>query len=98
MLAQLPSGILVDHQLNAVCAAGELITHNFDANNIRKACYELRASDIFCETYSSREDKRVSVDASGYILRPNSYVTAIVLETINLPDDVLARILAKGQL
>jgi dCTP deaminase len=98
MLADLPAGILVDEQLTIVCEHGELITENFEAKNIKQACYELRASDLFYETYSSREDKRVIVDRSGYILPPNSYVTAIVLETIALPSDVLARIMAKGQL
>jgi dCTP deaminase len=98
MLSDLAPGILVDEQLTAVCAHGELITQDFEPNNIRQACYELRASDVFYETYSFREDKRVLADSSGYILRPTSYVTAIVLETIDLPNDVLARILAKGQL
>jgi dCTP deaminase len=98
MLTSLPAGILVDEQLISVCEHGELITENFDPKNIKQACYELRASDLFYETYSSREDKRVIVDESGYILPPSSYVTAIVFETIDLPNDVLARIMAKGQL
>jgi dCTP deaminase len=98
MLASLPPGILVDDQLASVCQSGELITKNFEPTNVKQACYELRASDLFYETYSSREDKRVLVDSSGYILPPSSYVTAIVFETIDLPNDVLARIMAKGQL
>ena len=81
-----------------MCEHGELITQNFEPKNIKQACYELRASDLFYETSSSREDKRVIVDGSGYILPPSSYVTAIVCETIDLPNDVLARIMAKGQL
>jgi dCTP deaminase len=98
MLSSISPGIIVDHQLLALCNNGELITQNFDHTNIRQACYELRASDIFYETYSSHDDKRAPVDTSGYILRPSSYVTVIVLETIDLPNDVLARVLAKGQL
>jgi dCTP deaminase len=97
-LSDISPGILVDEQLAALCTNGELITGDFEPKNIKQACYELRASNIFYETSALREDKRVTADSSGYILRPSSHVTVIVLETIELPENVLARILAKGQL
>jgi dCTP deaminase len=85
MLSNIPPGVIVDEQLTTLCENGELITQEFAPGNIRQACYELRASDVFYETYSSLEDKRVVADSSGYIIRPSSYATVIVLETLICP-------------
>lgn len=75
-----------------------LITHNFEPTCVRQACYELRASNIVYETASERENKRLEIGQSGYVLRPHTYVTVIVMESIDLDARVLARIMTKGQL
>lgn len=94
----LKTGTLPDNVIKSLASEGELITAGFDENRLKQACYELRASDVFYETASSSEDKQRVVDANGYVLRPQCYVTAIVQESIELPNDILGRIIAKGQL
>src|SRR5579862_8867023 len=98
-LAAFPSGTLVDGDICRLAQAGKLIVEEFSPGNVKQACYELRASDIFWETWSPKENKRVHVDMEvGYLLKPNRFVVAIVKEKIALPPNVVARILAKGQL
>ncbi|HWW94882.1 MAG TPA: hypothetical protein VN375_16055 [Vicinamibacteria bacterium] len=71
----------------------------FEPECVKQACYELRASTIFYETGSGREDMRVELGAEAvYILRPQSYVTIISMESIELPTNVMGRVLTKGQL
>ena len=94
----IPVGTIRDADITVLGNAGKLITDEFNEQNIKQACYELRASNVFYETAASRENKRVEVGGNGYILRPHSYVTAIVQERIQLPANVLGRILTKGQL
>lgn len=93
----IPSGTIVDEDLELLARAGQLITHEFSADRIRQACYELRASDTFWEISSKDEDKR-KVLTDGYLLAPKTPVVSITRESISLPPDVLARILTKGQL
>jgi dCTP deaminase len=96
---ELQPGTLVDADILSLADQGELIVEGFAPENLRQACYELRASEVFWETWSSLEDKRVQVDpAVGYLLKPNRFVVVIVQERIVLPPNVLARVLAKGQL
>ena len=93
------TGTLVDSDILTLASTGNLIVDEFVPANVKQACYELRASDVFWETWSTHENKRVVVDATaGYLLKPNRYVVAIVKEKIVLPPNIVARILAKGQL
>lgn len=94
----IPVGTIRDADIITLAKAGELIIGEFNAQNVKQACYELRASNIFYETAASCENKRVEIGSNGYILRPHSFVTAIVQERIQLPPNVMARILTKGQL
>lgn len=92
-------GTLTDQDIREQVGQHQLIVENFEAGRVRQACYELRASDVFYETAATREDKRVVASVeTGYVLRPHCYVTAIVMEKIRLPANVLGRILTKGQL
>jgi dCTP deaminase len=92
------AGTLTDDDIERLCAKSILIEDHFDPKRIRQCCYELRASTIAFETMSPHEDKRVVVPSSGYVLRPRSFVTLITMESLNLPADVVARVLTKGQL
>jgi dCTP deaminase len=94
----LPAGTLVDQQISDLADEHLLITDGFERRCVRQACYELRASDVFWDVASKRENKRVEVDEEGFVIGPNQYVVAITMETIELPDDGLGRILTKGQL
>jgi len=96
---ELETGTITDSDVNDLATAGHLIGEEFDSNSLKQACYELRASTIFYETGSGRENTRVNVEAGGsYVLRPHTYVTAITMEALDLPSNVLGRILTKGQL
>lgn len=96
--SEIPQGTIIDTDIVKLAESRQLITEHFCRDGVKQACYELRASDVFWETSASRENKLAPNGEKGYILRPNSYVTAIVQESIELPPNVLARILTKGQL
>src|SRR5437016_4773421 len=98
MKIDLPVGTLVDDDIIDCAKNGHLIPKEFSAENVKQACYELRASNIFYETASVKEDKRIDVGGGCYVLRPNTYVTVITLEHLLIPDNVLCRILTKGVL
>jgi dCTP deaminase len=97
--ALLNPGTIVDTEIIRLAREGKLIIGAFEEANVKQACYELRASDLFFETSRTREDHRIEVSSGeAYLLRPHAYVTAIVMESIDLPANVLGRILTKGQL
>lgn len=99
LLTGFQPGTLIDTDLRKLASEGRLFTKDFSAANVKQACYELRASEVFWETWSEKENKQVRVRPDlGYLLKPNRYVVAIVKEKIALPPNVVARILAKGQL
>jgi dCTP deaminase len=99
LLSGFEPGTLVDSDLLKLATEGRLFVEEFRASNVKQACYELRASDVFWETWSDQENKLVRVGSElGYLLKPNRYVVAIVKEKIVLPANVVGRILAKGQL
>lgn len=95
----IPTGTIVDSDIHALAAAGELIVGEFEPTQVRQGCYELRAGTVFYETWSTKEDKRIQLGPNdSYVLRPHTYVTVIVLESLRLPDMVIGRILTKGRL
>lgn len=90
-------GTLSDSDIKALCAQGKLIVNNFNAANIVQACYELRASSTYYIPLET--DLTQTVEAGGYILiKPKQLVVVITLEELDLPNDILGRILTKGQL
>ena len=92
-------GTLVDSDIKTLAEAGELIRRGYHPEGVKQACYELHASDTFYNTRASDEERRIVVSSgNGYILHPHTYVTCIVEESIQLPSNVLARVLTKGQL
>lgn len=98
MIIKHPVGTIVDDDITMFAKQGVLIAQHFKAENVKQACYELRASNIFWETAALRVNKRLDVGGGCYVLRPGTYVTAITLEHLLIPDDVIARILTKGKL
>lgn len=96
--SSIPTGTICDADIVALARSGNLITEGFEERSVKQACYELRVSNVLYETGSLRENKRVVIGDGGYILRPHSYVTVIVHERIQLPPNVIARVLTKGQL
>jgi dCTP deaminase len=98
MTIDFPPGTLTDDDIIACARRGVLIVDKFESKNVKQACYELRASNIFFETSSPKENKRIVIDDGAYVLSPNNYVTVITAEKLAIPDNVVARILTKGAL
>ena len=66
-----------------------------DRKCIKQACYELRASNIYYLPIES--DTKKEVLHEGFILlRPRQLVVIITQETLDIPNDILGRILTKG--
>lgn len=90
-------GTLSDKQIREFCRSGKLITSNFETNNIKQACYELRSSNIYYDL--SDNNKKYELQADEYILiKPKQLVVIITYESLSLPKDILGRILTKGSL
>ncbi|WP_238907679.1 hypothetical protein [Clostridium sp. YIM B02506] len=91
------NGTLADFQILEYCESGKLIIDNFRKENIKQACYELRASNIYHDLSSG--NKKYELVAGEYILiKPKQLIVIIVKEKLELPKDILGRILIKGSL
>ena len=99
MWANIPIGTIVDGDIIRLAQSSQLIVEGFDEKYVKQACYELRASDIFYDVQLLAEDKRIIVNpGDGYLLKPHCHAVSIVQERIELPKNVLGRILTKGRL
>lgn len=95
------TGTLVDSEIKDLVEKGLLITSDFDPSRLKQACYELRASQIYFDLSSDQPDTKndAATEYGGYILlKPRHSVAVIVKEVIDLPDDMLGRVLSKGSL
>lgn len=90
-------GTLADFQIREYCEKGKLISENYECSNIKQACYELRASNIYHDL--SNNNKKYELNSEEYILiKPKQLVVIITRETLDLPKNILGRILMKGSL
>ncbi|MFB5089326.1 hypothetical protein PGC35_19380 [Psychrobacillus sp. PGGUH221] len=90
-------GTLNDKDIINLCSKNKLITENFLRKNVKQACYELRASNIFYDISDSH--KKNTVNTGEYIIiKPKQIVVIITLEELSLPNDILGKILTKGKL
>lgn len=90
-------GTLIDSQILEYCKKGELIISEFEKNNIKQACYELRASNEYHDLHD--DNKKYILEDDEYILiKPKQLVVVIVKETLKIPKNMLGRILTKGSL
>lgn len=91
------SGTLNDRQIEAMAGNGLLISEEFDRRQIKQACYELRVGSVY---YELGDDKsRIDASAYGYVLlKPRQLTVVITKEVLNLPDDIVGRVLTKGRL
>lgn len=88
-------GTLTDADIIELIQQGDLIDNNYDFNNIKQACYELRASNIYYLPDKSRR-KNILSDGQYILLKPNAIVVIITMESINLPASIIGRIMTKG--
>lgn len=90
-------GTLTDREIIDCAERNELICEDFVRENVKQACYELRVGNYYYDL--SNETKRIEIEEDGYVLlRPFQRVVIITKEKLNIPSNILARILTKGAL
>ncbi len=90
-------GTLNDTDIIDLCNSGELIIENFSKKNVKQACYELTASNIYYDISNSHK-KYILRDNEYILIKPKQMVVILTEETLYLPNDILGRILTKGKL
>lgn len=92
-------GTLSDFEIRELCQSSQLITKNFSDENIKQACYELRASALYYEIKANGVSEAIDLKEHDYILiKPHQSVVIITLEHLILPRNMLGRVLSKGKL
>jgi len=92
-------GTLNDTAIETQCSKGILISKYYKAENVSQACYELSAGNIYYD--SGQNFKRIDIidEKFGYILiKPKQSVVIITKEELNIPYNVIGRVLTKGKL
>ncbi len=90
-------GTLNDQDIINLCKDGKLITDNFSLKNVKQACYELSASNIYYDI-SNAHQKHILKDNEYILIKPKQIVVILTAESLYLPNDMLGRILTKGKL
>ncbi|QTC40721.1 hypothetical protein I7V34_16390 [Bacillus sp. V3] len=90
-------GTLNDQDIITLCKEGNLITENFSLKNVKQACYELTASNIYYDI-SNAHQKYTLKDDEYILIKPKQIVVILSAESLYLPNDMLGRILTKGKL
>lgn len=93
----LATGTLSDRQIIAMAGNGILISENFNVGSVKQACYELRVGDVYYEVTGEKKRREVS-QFNNVLLKPHQLTVVITKETLNIPEDILGRILTKGRL
>lgn len=91
-------GTLTDSDIREYVNQKLLISENFEKKCIKQSCYELRASEIYYHPVESDTKKIVKYGEQAILLRPNQVVVIITKESLNVPDNILGRVLTKGTL
>lgn len=91
-------GTLTDQDIKEYVNRGKLISGGFDEKCIKQACYELCASNTYYYPIESDVKEEVPAGESYILLRPHQLVVIITKETLDIPTDILGRILTKGSL
>lgn len=89
-------GTLTDQDIKDYASRRKLISDNFDERFVKQVCYELRASNIYYLPIESDTKKEVLDGEEFILLRPHQLVVIITQETLDVPSDILGRILTKG--
>lgn len=87
---------LTDGEIRAEIDAGRLV-RNADVTGLAGACYELRMGNVYYDL--SEDAKRFEVGAGEKVLiKPGHRVVLITAEDVDIPTDMLVRIVSKGSL
>jgi dCTP deaminase len=91
------TGVLVDDEILQLAERNELIVENFSPECVQQTCYELRAGDIYYDL--SGGARRYELKGDEYVLlKPHQLAVIITLEELEIPADIVGRILMKGKL
>ena len=90
-------GTLNDEDIINAANNGNLIVENFKVENVKQACYELRAGNTYFDL-SSEEKKHTAKSGGAILFKPHQTIVIISEEKFSLPNDILARFLTKGAL
>lgn len=95
----LASGLLTDEDILTLGSRNLLVTKNFEPSQVHQTCYELRVGEVAYFLLREETERKCEVDEDNpIIMRPGDVVTIITYEEIQLPDDILGRIISKGHL
>ncbi len=87
---------LNDVDIATEMASGHLIT-NGAPTQVAGACYELRLGDVYYDLTESDKPIRLS-PGQDILIKPGHRVVLITHESLDIPNDVLARVVSKGSL
>ena len=90
-------GTLTDTDILHYAENRKLIIDNFERGNVKQACYELRAGNIYFDL-SAGCIKHTVNDEEYIVFRPHQTIVVISKEKFQIPEDILARFLTKGYL
>lgn len=90
-------GTLNDEEILSLVRNKQLITEDFEEKNVKQACYELRAGDYYYDLSSGGKRHRVQM-GDVILFKPHQRIVIITKEKMEIPADILARILTKGSL
>lgn len=90
-------GTLNDSMIIEKAKQKKLICEDFSIDNVKQACYELRVGKCYYDLSSN--SKKIELKEKDYvILKPHQCVVIITKEKLDLPKNILGRILTKGSL
>ena len=95
----LASGLLTDEDILTLGSRNLLVTKNFEPSQVHQTFYELRVGEVAYFLLREETERKCEADEDNpIIMRPGDVVTIITYEEIQLPDDILGRIISKGHL
>lgn len=87
---------LSDTDISAEIAQGRLVK-NGDGEQLSGACYELRLGNVYYDLTES--DQRIQVaPGKDILIKPGHRVVLITHEELEVPNDILTRVVSKGSL
>ncbi len=90
-------GTLTDKNIKSLVLEGKLIIRDFEIDNVKQACYELRASNIYYDLADGNKKYELGQD-EFILIKPKQLIVIITQETVELPDNIVGRIMTKGKL
>jgi dCTP deaminase len=88
-------GTLDDRQITDLCSHSVLINENFSKQQIKQACYELRAGNVYYDLTEGNRRYELK-DGQEILVKPRHMTVIITFESLNVPPDILGRVISKG--